>query len=95
MNPLRRLEEDPHLDRPSLEVSAQDRHLRLVRHLHCLERLHLVAKEQLAAAGHADVADPLRKAARRNEVLLALVAQKVDGMTVPFARLATAHPQDT
>src|SRR5438270_14091253 len=87
-------EEDAHLDRPALEVRAQDRHLlALVEHLGCAEALRARADQQAALPARAQVAHPLRVPARGDEILLALQAQQVDGRAPRLAARAPAHLQ--
>src|SRR3954471_19628178 len=66
------LEELPDLPAPPVEVSAQDRRLGAVVKLLRPDVLDLPAEPQLRDTGGTDVADPLRRPPRGDEVALAV-----------------------
>ena len=88
------VEEHADLELPALEVGPQ--HARLVRvgELGGGERLGAAAHPQLAAAGGTHVAHPLRLAAGRDQVTLAVQRQRVDRGGAPLPRLAPADGED-
>src|ERR671910_649525 len=90
------LEEHADLDVPALEVGPQHRDLLVLGELTRPEVLDLLADPELPRAGHAQVAHPLRFAARSDEVALALVLEQVDRRRTPLAAGATPdgeHPR--
>jgi hypothetical protein len=59
-----------------------------------VKRLDAPAETKLTRLGDAQVAHPLRLAARSNEIVDALVVQYVDGNRAPFAAVAPADGKD-
>src|SRR5256884_7625589 len=86
-------EEAPRLGLPALEVGTQDGWLLLVGELRRPERLRASPDMQLSFANRPKVPNPLRHAARRDEVAIAFVGQEVDRRGPPLAALAAAHAQ--
>src|SRR5262249_39990016 len=85
------LEEAIHLEAPALEVGTQDGRLLRIDQLDGAERLAPPPETQLSAARGPQVADPLRLAARRDEVALPVADQEIDRHDAPLARLPSAH----
>src|SRR5262249_37377293 len=85
------LEETPDLEPPLLEVAVEHRRLVGVRQLDDADPLAAPAEAKLPAAGHADVADPLRLAAWSDQVLVAVVDEEVHRHRAPRAALAPTH----
>src|SRR5262249_18622492 len=88
------VEEHPDLELPAPHVRAQQLRLLLVGQLGGGERLHAPTDPQLAAARRAHVTHPLRVAARRDQVPLALEREQVHRGAAPLPALAAAHVQD-
>src|SRR5918995_203295 len=89
-------EERADLPFPALEVGTQDRGLVIVGELARGEVLCAAAEEQAALALGAEVADPLRVPARRDEVSRAFEGQQVDRVTSWLTGLSAAdleHPR--
>lgn len=81
---------------PALQMGAQDRQLVVVGEFAGAEVLCAAAEQQAALASDAEVADPVRVAARRDEVARPLEGQQVDGRTSRLAGLAATdfeHPR--
>src|SRR6266849_9822510 len=70
---------------------SQDRRLLVVGHLINAHILGLPADGESSGAADADIAHPLRLAARGDQVALALEAERVDRGAVPLATLAPLH----
>src|SRR4051812_32171660 len=87
-------EEDADLRLPSLEVRAEDVHLRVVGQLARAERLDPAAEPQSPLACDPQVAHPLGDAARRDEVAAAVERQQVDRGRAPFAARSAADLED-
>jgi hypothetical protein len=85
------VEEHADLGLPALQVGAEQRRLLVVEELGGGERLGATAKPQPPRAASAEVADPLRVPARRDEVASAVHHQQVDGRTARLARLTAAY----
>src|ERR1700704_918935 len=80
--------ERAHLELPFLQVGTKQRRLLVVGELHRMERLSTPADTQPSFTAGAEVLDPLRMTARRNQILRAVVAQQVDRRLTPLAGLA-------
>src|SRR4029077_11880654 len=88
------LEEDPDLCLPPSEVGAQHRYLLIVTELPAAEALRATAHPQLARAGGAQVAHPLRFATGCDEVTAAVVGEQVHRRGPPLSARAALHGQD-
>ena len=88
------LEERADLPGPLLQVRAQNRRLLIVGNLGGGELLHPAPLSQAALTARPEVAHPLRLAARRHDVALALEPERVHRRAPPLAALAAAHLED-
>jgi hypothetical protein len=77
--------ENAHLSLPPLEVRAQDWNLLIIMNLVTAKTLHSIFEQQLSLAGLAQVAHPLRQAARRDQVLVVFIRRQVDWRAVLLA----------
>src|SRR5438132_4171354 len=87
-------EEDADLDLPLPQVGAEDRRLLVVADLGRGEALGAAAEAQLALAGRAEVAHPLRVSAGRDQVPGAVDGQEVDRRGPDLPARASAHRED-
>ena len=72
-------EELADLPLPATEVLAQDRLLLGVRNLDRPERLASAPEQQIPAPSYAEIANPLRVPARRDEVAIPVKSEQIDG----------------
>src|SRR5215216_104282 len=87
------LELAPDLSPPTLEVGLYHSGLLFVRHLHRSEGLGTPAILELATTRRAQVANPVRLAARGHEVALAVQLEDVDRHAAPAPRFAALYPK--
>src|SRR5262249_56345813 len=88
------LEERRDLESPLVEIGPQEGRLLAVAELDGAEGLAASPEAELAAAHDAQIPDPLRLTARRDEVLCPLVDQEVHGNRPPLAALPSPDGQD-
>jgi hypothetical protein len=84
-------EELTDLPLPAFEVRAEDRLLVGVRNLRGGEMFLAAAEEKVTLACDSKVANPLRVAARRNEIPRPVERQQVDRRAPRLARLSATH----
>ena len=93
-SPVQRRQEHADLELPLLQVGSQQRRLLVVGELDRVERLRPPADTEPPLTARAQVLDPLRVTARRDQIVGALVVQKVDRGLSPFAGLAALDLED-
>src|SRR5919106_2259837 len=86
-------QEAPHLPGPLLDVQTQQRELLGIRQLLRAEAACLATTVELALLGHAEVADPLGRPTRRQQVGPALELEGVDGSGADLAALPAPDSQ--
>src|SRR5215469_10602877 len=88
------LEENPDLGLPSLQVSAQHRHLLIVSEFPAAKDLGALAQTQLARTDRPQVADPLGLAAGCHKVPAALMGEEVHWCSTPLPAGPALHCKD-
>src|SRR5689334_10547330 len=87
------VEEDADFELPSLQVRAQDLDLVVVGDLFGAERLGVMTDPELTLTCRAQVLDPLRLAAWRDQITLAFVGEQVHRRGAPLTARTPADAQ--